>query len=111
MTNPDDEVGYKIEVVDGDTPKNFGVPSTPVRPVDSTMTLNWSDEPTEDKPAVDFTLRVTAVAPNGDLGPFEDVVVSDPGRDGGCSTTGDGDISVISLFMFGLVVLGLRRIQ
>lgn len=111
INNEDTQVGYKVELIDGVAPKNLGVPQTPVSAIDSQITLIWSDEPTEEQPALDFTLRVTAIAPNGDEGPFEDVVVSDPGRDGGCSTTGEGDISVVSLFMFGLVVLGLRRIQ
>jgi len=106
----DPEVGYTVELTSGTAPKNLGQHLVPVIPEnDGTLTLAWSDEISDDQPPVDFTLRVTAIAPNGDPGPAHDVVVSDPGSDGGCSSTGHQDASLLGLMIFGVVFYYRRK--
>lgn len=105
--------GYTFEVVDGNAPRNFGERPTPV--VDpngeGTFTLVWSEDVDDDQPALDFTLRVTPYAPNGEVGDFQDVEISHPGVDGGCSSTGDGFSNPVSLLLFGALVLASRRLK
>lgn len=106
----DPEVGYKVEVVDGTTPENMGQILSPVIPDnDNTLLLVWSEDMSDEQPPLSFRLRVTAIGPNGDVGTTDDVFVSDPGNEGGCSATGRRDVSLFGLFMFGLVVRLRRR--
>jgi MYXO-CTERM domain-containing protein len=110
ITEVDPEVGYTVELVEGNAPKNLGQHLKPVIPNSGgRLVLVWSDEISDEQPPVDFTLRVTAIAPNGDLGPSHEVVVSDPGSDGGCSATGHQDASLLGLLMFGLLFQWRRK--
>ncbi len=106
----DPEVGYTVALESGTAPENLGQILMPVIPDEGgTLTLVWSDEISDEQPPVDFTLLVTAIAPNGDQGPTRQVVVSDPGSDGGCSSTGHQDASLLGLIGFGMFFLWRRR--
>ncbi len=106
----DPEVGYTVALTDGSPPKDFGEYLAPVIPdEDGKLVLVWSEAVSEDQPPVNFTLRVTAIAPNGDAGPSHDVVVSHSGMDGGCSAAGHQDAGLMGLAVFGLLFQWRRK--
>ncbi len=110
ITDVDPEVGYTAELLDGSAPKNLGQFLTPVIPdQDGTLMLVWSDDSSDEQPPVDFSVRITAIAPNGDEGPNHDVVVTDPGTEAGCSATGHQDASLLGLMVFGLLFHWRRK--
>lgn len=110
IVDVDPEVGYTVELTDGNAPKNLGQYLMPVIPEsDGTLTLVWSENTSEDQPFLNFALRVTAIAPNGDTGPSHDVEVSHPGVDGGCSAIGHQDASLLGLMVFGLLFQWRRK--
>lgn len=112
IVDVDPEVGYTLEQTEGQAPKNLGQVLLPVIPnADGTLMMVWSDEISDEQPAVSFTVRITAVAPNGDTGPSRDVVISDPGVEGtgGCSATGHRDASLLGLMLFGLLFQWRRK--
>lgn len=102
--------GYTFEVVEGQAPKNFSERDSPILPEGKQVTLVWSEDMSDDQPPLDFTLRVTPYAPNGEVGEFRDVVVAHPGVDGGCSAAGTNDLSAFSLLIFGALFFATRRL-
>lgn len=107
----DPEVGYIITLAKGPAPKSLGLFTSPRLPTEygDGFFVMWRDEESNDQPAVNFTLRVTAIGPNGEEGPSQDVMVSDPGSDDGCSAAGHQDASLLGLFTFGMFFLWRRR--
>jgi hypothetical protein len=99
----DPEVGYTVTRVEGRAPQHLSVFSQALLPRDGGIWISWTDELSDEQPPVDFTLRVTAIGPNGDKGPSRDVVVTD-GSDEGCSATGHQDVSVLGLLVLGLLL-------
>ncbi len=105
----DPEVGYTVTRIEGRAPQRLSVFSQAFLPRDGGIWVSWTDELSDKQPPVDFTLRVTAIGPNGDKGPSRDVVVTD-GTDEGCSATGHQDVSLLGLLVLGLL-LPFRRIR
>lgn len=109
VTNGPAGAGYAFQVVDGNSPKNFSEREAPILPEDNRVTLVWSEDMSDDQPPLNFTLRITPYAPNGEVGEYQDVVITHQGVDGGCSATGSNNFSLFSLLLFGGLFVATRR--
>lgn len=111
---PADQLGYEVTLVDGTPPRDFNVPSMPVRPFagsGGTGDLYLYYSVTEAK-GFRVTLQVRAVDLNGNLGPPTLVTVEETDTQaaapssGGCSTVPVPPPVGIAL---GALALALRR--
>ncbi len=111
---PPDQMGYRLELVDGAMPAGLQLPATAVRPFGDRIDLSWGDGPSDAQEAFSFRLRITAVDLAGNEGagglPAAATVVeiADPGSRGGCSATrgASADLAFVVLIPLALTALG-----
>jgi hypothetical protein len=109
VTPPADgeELGYDFELVAGELPENFSLPSGPLSARDGNIYLSWSEQ--EHYGAFSFELAVHALdrAGNRSLEATR-VELRSGGSDDGCSTHGAGrDLG--GLVLLGLVLWNLKQ--
>lgn len=83
--DPADEVGYRLEQLDGTLPDGLEVPSGPWR--GPTLSLTWIDDATDDQEPFAFTLAIVPVDRAGNEGPALELELADDGSvPGGCAS-------------------------
>ena len=72
-----DDVGYYLELVDGELGEEMSLPSDPW--TGQVLTLSWIDGATDDQDVLSFTLSITPVDRAGNLGEPIELFIEDDG--------------------------------
>jgi hypothetical protein len=86
-TTPIEELGFVIEVVDGEAPTGLIPPGALQLDQEGKLTLPFVDGATDDQEIIAFTILVTVMDAAGNLSePSEPIRIYDSGKSGGCRT-------------------------
>jgi hypothetical protein len=83
-------VGYLFRIVDGEVPEDFWLDEDPqsvfYRDGQASFPLWWGDGAEDEQEPFDFTLGITAIDLAGNTSDEIEIVLADPGREGGDGT-------------------------
>ncbi len=109
---PDDQLGYRLALVDGELPDDLALPAEAIRLLDDdTIFLLWIDEAVNGQEPFEFSIDVFAV----DLAGNESddalrIDLSDPGTNAaGCSAAGAPPVRPTALLLGLLLLLAVGR--
>jgi len=106
---PADQMGYRIDYLEGETGMDIIQPDLDRRANDGQLWVHWSDGDTDDQEPIDLTITISAVDLGGNVGPASEVIhILHPGS-AGCSAAGMPSIE-FGLFVAFLVFLKRKRL-
>lgn len=109
---PREELGFKIDLVDGVAPAGLDLPSGPVRLFGENVYLHWGDGASDDQESFAFTLEIRALDLSGNVGPASTVRVEDAGTGGGCHVLARRPLSAwpVATILMLLAIRAARRL-